>query len=283
MQLKTWILLIAGALTAGIYTIISSLISDTEAIWLLTRLFGLVSFLTLFIVLLLGEVRLLAKDKSKVTLFRYHKPLAIFAAFLVFLHFISAVADNYKWGRGLHVWQYLGFTFSNSWLVLLSLGTLAFYLMLLIGLTSATKSIQFLGFKRWKLIHYLSYAAFAIAYVHAVNLGTDIKHSALAPVLKPTVMLMFAFATAFFVVRVINSFPVFLDQWEVNLAAALVLLLLVFGALTAAAAVQIQESVQEAKDKAAALDITITAQEQNIDALQQNIANLTQRLGALHG
>jgi len=197
-------------------------------------------------------LRVLAKDKSKVLVFRYHKPLAIFATYMVFLHFVSAVADNYKWGKDLRLIEYFGFSFSNEWLIWLSLGTLAFYLMLIIGMTSATKSIQLIGFRRWKVIHYLSYVAFVMAFVHAVNLGTDIKHGVVGTILKPVIIAMFVVVTAFLITRIINSFPVFEDQREVNLAAVLaVLLIVVIGYMM----------------------VRVTEQEQTIKALSSRLAN----------
>ncbi|HIH24458.1 TPA: hypothetical protein HA251_05470 [Candidatus Woesearchaeota archaeon] len=283
MQPKTWIMLIVGTLVTGAYLILSSLIRETETIWLLTRLFGIISFITLFIVVLLGEVRLLSKDKSKVTLFRYHKPLAIFATYLVFLHFISAVADDYKWGRGLQFTQYLGFSFGDQWLVLLSLGTLAFYLMLIIGMTSATKSIQLLGFKRWKIIHFLSYAVFVIAFIHSVNLGTDIKHSVLAPYLKPVILTMFALVTGLLLVRAVAWTSIFEDQWEVNLAAVLILFILVLSAMIAQRTIGMERTLKETSARAATASISINAQEERIALLQARIDALTGSGGAAAG
>jgi DMSO/TMAO reductase YedYZ heme-binding membrane subunit len=280
---KTWLMVLGGVAVTVAFLVLSALIQHTEAIWIQTRVFGLVSFVALFIVVLLGEIRLLAKDKSKVLFFRYHKPLAIFATYLVFLHFVSAVADEYKWGKALSFVQFLGFSFSDKWLVFLSLGTIAFYLMLLIGLTSARKGIQLLGFRKWKLVHFLSYLTFLIAFVHSVNLGTDLKTSVLAPFIKPVVLVMFALVTSLLLVRIINSWPVFSDQWEVNLAAAFSITILVVSAMLATHVVQQEERLQVASTRTTALEIAVNAREAQAETLKQDIEERRAQLEEVTG
>ncbi|MFQ5621081.1 MAG: hypothetical protein ACE5FT_04520, partial [Candidatus Nanoarchaeia archaeon] len=74
------------------------LIKDTQFIWLLTRLFGLLSYSALFLAVVIGELRAIAEIKGHVRSFKFHKPIAIFAIYLVFLHGLAAVFDNFKWG-----------------------------------------------------------------------------------------------------------------------------------------------------------------------------------------
>lgn len=227
MERKTLILIVAGGVTAAFFLVFSMLVSTQPAIWYETRIFGLLAYAALFLTVVIGELRILSKNKAATAgIFRYHKPVAIFATYLVGLHLVAAANDNFKWGKGLSFLQYLGFSFGDKWLVLLSFGALAFYLMLLVGLTSRTKAIQRIGFKNWKLIHYLSYLSFVLAYVHSVGLGTDIKSSILSPVLSPLFVASFLFVVALLLTRVANGFNVLSDQWEVNLAGIFFLLLL---------------------------------------------------------
>lgn len=219
----------------AIYIVLSSMISSTEWIWYLTRVFGLVSFFFLFVTIILGELRLLSFVKADFKLFKYHVPISIFTLFLVLLHFISALFDKFMWGKNLMFSQFLGFSFSDKWLTLLSLGTLAFYLLIIIGATSMNKSIRMLGFKNWKLIHFLSYLSFIFAYIHTVNLGTDIKTSVLSVVLKPAVMFCFWFVIAILLVRMLKSFDLFTDQAEVNLTTAFFVVLIVGGVFVTSA------------------------------------------------
>lgn len=215
------------------YIIFSSMISTTQWSWYLTRVFGLVSFIFLFVTIILGELRLLSFVKADFKLFKYHIPISIFTMFLVLLHFISAVFDKFMWGKNLVFSDYLGFSFSDKWLTLLSLGMIAFYLLILVGMTSMRKSIIFMGFKRWKLVHFFSYVSFIFAYIHTVNLGTDIKTSAISFLIKPAMMFCFWLVIALVLVRALKSFNVFTDQVEINLVSAFFIILIVGGVFVA--------------------------------------------------
>jgi DMSO/TMAO reductase YedYZ heme-binding membrane subunit len=225
--MRRWI--ISGIVAAALFISFFYAVKETEMIWLMTRALGLLAFLFLFISVLLGELRVMHLVKGDFTLHRFHAPAAIFSLFLVFLHFMAAVLDNYQWGAGVSFLNYLGFSFSDKWLAFLSLGTLAFYLMLVIGFTSANMSQQLIGYKRWKLIHYLSYLSFAMAYIHSTNLGTDLRHSGLTAYLNPLFVFMFFSVTALLLARVVKGTGVFEDQSEVWLAGAFFLILILGG------------------------------------------------------
>ncbi len=218
-------LIVLTIITIPVYLALSFNIREQELIWQLTRIFGLLSFIALFITVMLGEVRLISKNKADFTIFKYHTPIAIFSTFLVFIHFLSAVMDKYKWGKYLSFTDFLGFNFSDKWMVLLSLGTLAFYLMLIIGMTSAKKSIQLLGFKKWKLVHFFSYLAFTIAYIHSMNLGTDLKTSVLSTFLSPLFFLCYISFISIMIVRIIGV-GFYSDQLEVNITVLFLIILL---------------------------------------------------------
>jgi len=219
MERSSRILVFAGVAAMVAYVILSSLVSDTALIWYQTRLFGLLSYLVLFAAMVLGELRLVSEKKTDIPDFRYHKPLAIFALYLVLLHFVSSFMDEYKWGRQLNLFDYTGFSFGNSWLVFLSFGTLGLYLMLIISATSASKAVQWMGFGRWKVVHYLSYVLFVIAYLHSVNLGTDVKSSVLSTVVAPFMELSFLMVLGLFTVRVLKAMNLVTDNWEAALTA----------------------------------------------------------------
>lgn len=223
-------LIILTVVTIPLYLAFSYNIREQELIWQLTRIFGILSFITLFITVILGEIRLISKNKADFAIFKYHTPIAIFSTFLVFIHFLSAVMDKYKWGKYLSFSDFLGFNFSDKWMVFLSLGTLAFYLMLLIGMTSAKKSIQFLGFKKWKLVHFFSYAAFTIAYIHSMNLGTDLKTSVLSSFLSPLFFLCYITFICIMIVR-IAGISFYSDQLEINITVFFLVILLIGGIL----------------------------------------------------
>ena len=231
MHSKSMVLLIIGTVFMLMFSLLSYLIRDTVIIWLQTRAFGLLAYLFLFASVAMGEIRLLTKGKSDFKAFKYHPAISAFAIFLVLTHFTSAVLDNYKWERQVSLTQYLGFSFSDKWLALLSFGTLAFYLMVLVGFTSSHKNIKLLGFHKWKFVHYASYIAFFLAFVHAVKLGTDMKTSALHYILYPLTAFSMILVAGLLVTRIFNGFVKFPDQIEVALTAAFFILLLLLSAI----------------------------------------------------
>ncbi len=267
----------------ALYILLSSMIRSTAWIWYLTRMFGLLSFFFLFLSVITGELRLLAVVKSDFKLFKYHIPISIFTMVLVVLHFISALFEKYKWGIGLHFSNYLGFSFSDKWLTLLSLGTLGMYLLLLVSLTSMKKSIRSLGFKNWKLIHLLSYLAFVFAYIHSVNLGTDIKTSAISVVVKPLILVCFWLVIALLVVRVLKSLNVFADQAEINLAALFFIVLIIGGVFVSALLFSSDKTATENIDQIAVLSAEILYYEHANALLEEQTKILSDKVDAGQG
>ena len=271
--------LIIGAATVAslvVFISLSALLKDTEYIWLQTRFLGLVSYMFLSVGMVIGEVKILTKGNSGFWAFRYHTPIMVFSIFLVFTHFVSAFFDSYKWGKYLKAADYLGFSFSDKWLAFLSLGTLAFYMMVLVGFTSSAKAVRSLGFGRWKLIHYLSYPAFFIAYVHSVNLGTDIKTSSLAPVMSPLSTASFLLVLALLMARIVKGANLVHDRTEVVLAVAFFVLLIVFSASLASFAARETERIR-------VLESQIAVSADAVDAYKADIAAMSNDTKVLMG
>ncbi|MFH0862384.1 MAG: ferric reductase-like transmembrane domain-containing protein [Candidatus Altiarchaeota archaeon] len=230
MEAKALVLGVGGTAALFVFLLFSLFVRDTAIIWYETRAFGIGAYLLLFLAVGSGEWRILTKGKSQFPLFRFHKPVAVAAVVTTFAHFIAGVLDNYKWGPHLNITQYLGFSFSDKWLVFLSLGTLAFYLMAAVAATSGPRTIRFIGFPRWKLTHLLGYVAYYMGYAHAVNLGTDMKASSLSWMFSPLMVLSLCTISGLLMARALNgAFNILSDQAEVWMAAALfVLMFLVF-------------------------------------------------------
>lgn len=264
--------LIGAIVAAALFLLFSFSIRETSLIWWQTRIFGLIAFFALFLTLLLGELRMLSIRKLK--LFRWHKPLGIFTVFLVALHGLSGFLDAYKWGPSLSWFQYLGFSFGDKWLLFLSFGTLAFYLLLLIGLTSSRKGMQALKFKRWKLVHYTSYVAFLIAYVHSINLGTDLK----AGILHTIVFGSFLVVTALLLVRVIHAFGAFSEQREITFSSFVSVALLIIMILTATISMQATRQRTIIKQDTARLTQQVNVQESNLNELRAENAKLAETI-----
>jgi methionine sulfoxide reductase heme-binding subunit len=195
------VLAFAGAAFGIAYLFIADALKATEGIWLLTRSLGLLSITALFAMVIIGELKLLGYKKP----FRWHCDIAILTFYLALLHGISAAFDRFKWGKGLSFTDYLGFNFSGQWMILLSMGTIAFYLIILVSVTSSSGKIKALGFRRWKLVHYLSYAVLFIVFVHSMLLGTDMKSGLLGSLLFPLSAFTFSTATGLLVIRIFKK------------------------------------------------------------------------------
>jgi len=258
-----------GLVTLALFAGFSNMVKDTETIWLQTRLFGLLSYAALFTTVVLGELRVLSIKKADFPLFKYHKPIAIFSIYLVVVHFMSAFADSYKWGKLLKWTDYLGFSFQDKWLTLLSFGVLAFYLMVIVAATSATRSIQWFGYRRWKVVHYLSYAAFFIAYYHSVNLGTDVKTSAISPIVAPIMRYSFIFALSFLLARGLKGLGLFTEQFEVTLSTVFFIALIL-------AATSLASHYLQGLDNVGALESNLNVTRDEIILLEED----SQRLSA---
>lgn len=283
MESKTLKIFLSSVVAAIMYTGVSYLIRDTQYVWLLTRICGLVSYFALFATTLIGELRMLRKVKGDLSVFRFHTPLAVFSLFMVVLHGIAAIVDNFKWGKELGFVQYLGFSFGDKWLILLSLGTLGFYFMVLVAITSKRQSIQRLGFRNWKKIHYLSYVCFLVSFIHSVGLGTDIKTSALSVVLEPLMVITGSLVLALLLARIAHGLFVFEDQVELNIAA-LFFVMLVLGAMFSGLAFgSVSSSNEVIKDKIVQVRDEFDFYTAAIDEQERDIAQLRKVMEDLNG
>jgi methionine sulfoxide reductase heme-binding subunit len=219
MKLRNFALIIAGILIGIIYILIANSIKTTSAIWILTRAYGLIAFVLLFFLILIGELRLLGFNK----LFKMHSSIGIITFYVVFLHFLSAVFDKFKWGKNLTFVDFLGFNFSDKWMIFLSLGTIAGYLIIVVCITSIRNNIQKLGFKNWKLVHFLGYLILTVVFVHSIILGTDVKTSLLRAIVFPIMFFCFSIVVGFLGVRMIKKHLI--DRKETILCIFLVILL----------------------------------------------------------
>ncbi len=97
-----------------------------------------------------------------------HRNVSLLAMVMLALHIASAVIDTYvdiRWYEA--VVPFVG-TYRPKWL---GIGTVACDLMLAITLTSLVR--QRMNHRQWRIIHMLSYPAWAVGVVHGIGIGTD--------------------------------------------------------------------------------------------------------------
>ena len=161
--------------------------------WLVARAAGLVAFALLTVSVTLGlalSTKLLGNRRGKL-LFGWHQTIAWTALAMLVLH-MGALAIDPVIGFGPVGVLVPG---AAPWRPLpVAAGILTGWLMLALALSFHLR--RRIGQKRWRLIHYATFAAFAIALYHAINVGSDLTGARgliiAGAVAAPVVWLVFA-------------------------------------------------------------------------------------------
>ena len=139
--------------------------------WLVSRGSGLVLLLLFTAVFVLGiSTRLGSSSKSmpRFAVAELHRTLALFAVAMLILHVATAILDPYV---SIGWWAtILPFT-SHYRPLALGLGTLAVDLGAAVLLTSLAR--RRLGHRLWRVVHWLAYLAWPLAFMHSVSAGGD--------------------------------------------------------------------------------------------------------------
>lgn len=148
------------------------LASSPSPLWFATRGAGIVTLLLLTGVVALGILTAGSAARSRVwprfVSAGLHRNLSLFALAFLGAHIVLAIADPYA-QLG---WKDAAIPFvSNYRPFWLGLGVIAGELVLALVITSALRPL--LGFRAWKTIHWLAYASWPVAILHALGTGTD--------------------------------------------------------------------------------------------------------------
>ena len=144
---------------------------SNSVLWYATRGAGAVTLILLSCVVVLGilsSLRVQGESWPRFLTTGLHRNLALMTLVFLALHIVTAVVDPYTnlgWGAALIPFASYYRTF---WL---GLGVIAFELLLAIIVTSLLRT--YLGHNAWRLIHWLTYAAWPVAVVHGLGTGTD--------------------------------------------------------------------------------------------------------------
>lgn len=152
--------------------------------WYVTRASGLVAVFLLFVLMLSG-IGLITGHTfgflEPLTAWASHRALGIACFVAILVHMFALLFDHFisfnflsilvPFASDLKPVTIFGVNFGSLYV---SLGILAFYLMIAVVLTSLfwiDKKVVI-----WKFVHYASYAVMAMVFVHASFLGTDLNH-----------------------------------------------------------------------------------------------------------
>ncbi len=142
--------------------------------WYVTRATALVSFFLLYIVIFLGlTVRLpyLNRIFSPLTSLKVHAWLSVHALLFATTHGVALMFDRFLKFSWMDVFIPFSASFETD---LVAFGTIGFYIMALLILTSYFRHLM--SHRIWRISHFLNVALYAMAIVHALRLGTDLKN-----------------------------------------------------------------------------------------------------------
>lgn len=153
---------------------------NAQALWYLSRATGLVSFVVLSLVVVLGAT--LSRRGRLPGLPRFagvglHRNASLFAVVLLVVHIVTAIADPYV-SIG---WLAAVVPFTSGYEPLwLGLGAFAMDLALVVVVTSLLRFR--IGIKAWRAVHWLAYAAWPVAAIHGIGAAADLRSGALLAV-----------------------------------------------------------------------------------------------------
>lgn len=142
-------------------------------LWFATRAAGSVALILLTATTVLGvagAVRYAPNPVRRFELAALHRNLSLLSLVLLVVHIGTALADTYVPIGWLSALVPFASPYRTLWV---ALGTLAFDLLLAIAVTSALRLR--IGFRRWKTVHVLAYAAWPLAVFHGAGTGSDTK------------------------------------------------------------------------------------------------------------
>jgi sulfoxide reductase heme-binding subunit YedZ len=146
---------------------------NARTFWYLTRGTGIVALLLLTASVVLGVLttaRLRTPRWPRFALSAVHRNLTLLTVVFVVVHVVTTVLDAYAPIRLVDALVPFVSAYRPVWL---GLGALAFDLLLALVVTSLLRAR--LGYRVWRQIHWLAYASWPVALVHALGSGTDAR------------------------------------------------------------------------------------------------------------
>jgi len=143
------------------------------ALWYFTRGTGAVSLVLLTLSLTLGVVdvrRWSAWHVPRFVVDGLHRQLSLLSVVFVAVHVITAVLDSFAPVKLTDAVVPFVSSYRPVWL---GLGAVAFDLLLALVVTSLLRAR--LGVRTWRSVHWLAYACWPFALVHAFGSGSDIR------------------------------------------------------------------------------------------------------------
>ncbi|HVM66549.1 MAG TPA: ferric reductase-like transmembrane domain-containing protein [Acidimicrobiales bacterium] len=178
-------------------------VSGSQALWYTTRATGIVAFVLLTLTVAFGiltTVRYQSEAWPRFAMSYLHRRISLVTMVFLGIHVISTVLDSFAPIGWLSVVVPFTSPYRRLWL---SFGTIALDLLLAVTISSMLR--QRIDARSWRLIHWLSYASWPVAILHAFGTGTDPR---LHWVLGVTVACILTVAAAG-AVRLASGWPIY--------------------------------------------------------------------------
>jgi hypothetical protein len=149
------------------------MLASTRTLWYVTRGTGIVALLLLTASLLLGvgvAIRWRGRNWPRFAVADAHRNLTLLSIVFVAVHVVTTVADGFAPISLTAAVVPFASPYRPLWL---ALGTISFDLLLALVATSLAR--RRVPARVWRLLHWLAYAAWPIALVHAFGTGSDAR------------------------------------------------------------------------------------------------------------
>lgn len=147
--------------------------SNGKTLWFVTRGLGVGALLLLTASIALGVLTTAGWRSSRWPRFAtagLHRNLTLLAICVVVLHVVTTILDGYT---AIHLQDAVIPFISPYRPVWLGLGAIAFDLLLALVATSLLRA--HIGYRAWRWVHWLAYASWPIALMHALGTGSDAR------------------------------------------------------------------------------------------------------------
>lgn len=146
---------------------------NAKTFWYLTRGTGIVALLLLTASIVLGVLttsRWRTSRWPRFALSAVHRNLTLLTLVFIVVHVVTTVLDGYAPVRLVDAVVPFVSAYRPVWL---GLGAVAFDLLLALVVTSLLRAR--LGYRLWRQIHWLAYASWPVALIHALGTGSDAR------------------------------------------------------------------------------------------------------------
>jgi len=146
-------------------------VTSTSPLWYTTRATGLIALILITFSVVLGlltSVRFARPTWPRFVTVGLHRNMSLLVLVFTGLHILTTVTDSYAHINLLAVVVPFASSYRPIWL---GLGAVALDLLISVTITSLLR--VHVGFRLWRLVHWLAYACWPAAIMHSLGTGTD--------------------------------------------------------------------------------------------------------------